>query len=207
MTFWEIYSMLCDRIGKKPNTVARELGFSSAICTNWKTNGNAPRPDKLELIAEYFNVSTDYLLGKEIKNEIGEVVDSKYERIVPIYESVSAGLGINAEDYVIGYTPATIRSDKEASETIAIKVKGDSMYPRIMDGDIILVHKQPTAENKETAVVRIDDSYVVKQFIKESDRIVLHSHNPEYMDREFVGEDMNRVEIIGVVTSLQRYKP
>lgn len=205
MSFYDRYSELCKRIGKDETPVAIEMGFSNATSSYWKKSGCMPSKKTVKIVADYFGVSVDYF--REIKNEVGEVVDSKYRRIVPIYESVSAGLGINAEDYVIGYTPATIRSDKEASETIAIKVKGDSMYPRIMDGDIILVHKQPTAENKETAVVRIDDSYVVKQFIKESDRIVLHSHNPEYMDREFVGEDMNRVEIIGVVTSLQRYKP
>jgi repressor LexA len=123
-------------------------------------------------------------------------------RQIPIFESVSAGFGTSANDYILGYMPLYIHSDLEADNTIAIKVSGNSMYPKIEDGDIIVVHKQYEVENKKIAVIKIDDDYFVKQFVKESNKVILHSLNPEYQDREFVGEQMNRVEIVGVVKQI-----
>lgn len=65
MTFWEMFYNLCIENGTRPNTVAKELGFSSAVCTQWKKGQQKPSVEKIAKIAEYFNVSTDYLLGKE----------------------------------------------------------------------------------------------------------------------------------------------
>ena len=204
MSFFERFKALCDARGTTPNKVVSELGYSNSICSVWKKSGNPPRPDKLKDISDYFNVPTDYFYDIDynaLAHDIGHIeTRNDYDRVIPIFESVSAGLGINASDYIIGYESISIRSDKEASETIGIKVKGYSMYPEIKDGDIIIVHKQPECENKKIAVVRVDDSYYVKQFIREDDKIILHSINPEYQDREFVGDDMNKVIIIGIVT-------
>lgn len=203
MSFFERFKEICTQRGTTPNKVVSELGYSNSICSVWKKSGNPPRPDKLKEISNYFGVSPDYFYDidyDKLQREVGSLDDQPYKRIIPIFESVSAGLGINASDYIIGYESISIRSDKEASETIGIKVKGFSMYPEIKDGDIIIVHKQPECENKKIAVVRVDDSYYVKQFIKEDDKIILHSINPEYQDREFVGDDMNKVIIIGIVT-------
>ena len=203
MLFYEKFIELCAKNNTKPTIVLRNLGFSPGLQTQWKNGKQNPSTTKLYAIADYFGVSPDYFYDidyDKLQREVGSLDDQPYKRIIPIFESVSAGLGINASDYIIGYESISIRSDKEASETIGIKVKGYSMYPEIKDGDIIIVHKQPECENKKLAVVRVDDSYYVKQFIKEDDKIILHSINPEYQDREFVGDDMNKVIIIGIVT-------
>ena len=204
MLFYEKFIELCAKNNTKPTIVLRNLGFSPGLQTQWKNGKQNPSTTKLYAIADYFGVSPDYFYDIDytaIAHDIGHLtVRNDDERIIPIFESVSAGLGINASDYIIGYESISIHSDKEASETIGIKVKGFSLYPEIKDGDIIIVHKQPECENKKIAVVRVDDSYYVKQFIKEDDKIILHSINPEYQDREFVGDDMNKVIIIGIVT-------
>lgn len=72
MTFWESFYFLCEKHNTKPNAVAKELGFSTAICTKWK-NGSDPSGKSIAKIAEYFNVSTDYLLGQ--KSEIDKQLD------------------------------------------------------------------------------------------------------------------------------------
>lgn len=66
--FWDIYCYLCFKNNKKPNSVASEIGLSNAVCTKWK-NGTVPNSEALSKIAEYFNVTTDYLLGKKNKAE------------------------------------------------------------------------------------------------------------------------------------------
>lgn len=206
MNFFERFKAICDERGTTPNKVVSELGYSNSICSVWKKSGNPPRPDKLKKLAEYFDVPIAYFLADtEIsESEKQSFLNLSCHRVIPVFESVSAGMGINASDYVIDYIVKYIRSDLEASETMGIKVKGNSMYPKIEDGDIIIVHKQFEIDNKKLAVVRVDDSYLVKQFIKEDDRIILHSLNPEYQDKEFIGEDMNRVQIVGQVTAIQK---
>ena len=62
--FFDKYSELCKKKGKTPTGVAIELNVSRATVNYWK-NGNVPKQDTLIKIANYFNVSVDYLLGNE----------------------------------------------------------------------------------------------------------------------------------------------
>lgn len=61
--FWERFYSLCIDNGTKPNAVAKQLGFSSAVCTQWKQRGTTPKFEYLYKIAAYFGVSVDYLSG------------------------------------------------------------------------------------------------------------------------------------------------
>lgn len=62
MTFWDKYNSLCLAIGAKPNTVARVLGFSTAVCTQWKQGLQNPSYDKASKIAQFFDISISQLL-------------------------------------------------------------------------------------------------------------------------------------------------
>lgn len=64
MLFWDRFSFLCSEKNKKPNTVCKELGLSTATATHWK-NGTIPKGDVLVSVAQYFSCSVDYLLGRE----------------------------------------------------------------------------------------------------------------------------------------------
>ena len=65
--FFVRYKELCDEIGKSPSAVAEELGINKSNVSNWKNNGYVPRGDALKKIADYFGVTTDYLLCVEDK--------------------------------------------------------------------------------------------------------------------------------------------
>ena len=67
--FFDIYKSLCDMHGLSPNGAAKILGLSSATVTKWKQTGAVPKGETLNKIAEYFNVSVDYLLGNEEKDD------------------------------------------------------------------------------------------------------------------------------------------
>lgn len=66
--FFVRYSELCTAANGTPNSIAKELGVSSGSVTAWK-NGAEPRPKTLSKIADFFGVTTDYLLGKEDQKE------------------------------------------------------------------------------------------------------------------------------------------
>ena len=69
MTFYERFVMLCDKKGVKPGRVASECNINRSNVTSWKNNGYTPRGDVLQRIANYFDVSVDFLLGEEQKEK------------------------------------------------------------------------------------------------------------------------------------------
>ena len=74
--FWSNFVKLCSDNNKKPNPVAKELGFGSSAVTYWK-KGTIPSDTSLRKIADYFGVTVDYLLGKEEKHSEPEVLPDK----------------------------------------------------------------------------------------------------------------------------------
>lgn len=66
--FYDVYCELCQKNGLTPSGAATKIGFNRASVTVWKTTGKAPKQDLLLKIADYFGVTTDYLLtGEEAK--------------------------------------------------------------------------------------------------------------------------------------------
>lgn len=213
--FWNNFVLLCNKNEVSPNYVAKKLGISSGTVTGWK-QGSSPRDTALQKIAHYFGVTVEDLLGNtesRPKSSIeattqkgkGEVIflpDSN-AYMIPLFESVSAGFGAYPNENIISYEICNIGSPAEAAETICIKVKGDSMYPKIEDGDIIQVHKQTSVDSGKIAVVLIDgEEALVKKIVYGSDWIELHSFNPMYPVMRFDGQDVLRVQVLGLVRKI-----
>lgn len=64
--FFDQYCLLCANAGKTPTSVVVELGLAKSNVSNWK-NGRLPKLDVLQKVADYFGVTTDYLLNGEKK--------------------------------------------------------------------------------------------------------------------------------------------
>ena len=73
--FYDKLKSLCEQRGVKPSRVAIECGFSKGSVSHWKNDGTVPQREILIKIAEYFNVTVDYLLGNE-KTDSTAVIDS-----------------------------------------------------------------------------------------------------------------------------------
>lgn len=63
--FYDRFKELCDQRGITCNRAALDMGLSNATPTAWKKRGLTPKADTLAIIANYFGVTTDYLLGEE----------------------------------------------------------------------------------------------------------------------------------------------
>ncbi len=205
--FWNNFVNLCNNKGKSPTAVISELGISRGSVTHWRT-GKVPHHNTLLKIADHFNVTVDYLLGKENAPDVKSnaiILDPAKTRMIPVYESVSAGFGTVAQNLILEYMPIYIHSDLEASETICIKVTGDSMSPEIDNGDIIQVHKTSAVDSGDIAVVLVDgEEALVKKIVYDESCMELHSINPAYPTVRFCGADLMRVQILGVVKNTLR---
>jgi repressor LexA len=205
--FWEIFSKLCLQRGKSPNAVAKELKISSGSVTNWK-NGTIPNNSALLKLANYFNVSVDYLLGKEdaIPTDTTgfTVADQSKVRMIPVYDTASAGFGALASSQPSEYTPMYFENTYEADNTICIRVKGDSMSPVVNNGDLVHVLKQDIVDRGSMAVVLVDDEGFVKYIEYGAGWIELRSANPAYSTMRYEGQETERVRIVGLVTGSTR---
>lgn len=192
--------------GLTQEELAEKLGYKSRSSINKIETGGRDIPrSQIQKIADILEVSPISLLGLEDNNPVesnATMLPDSNVRMIPVYESVSAGFGAHAENMIVDYMPLYIVSAAEAENTLIIRVEGDSMYPKIEDGDSIQVLRQDFAESGQVAVLLIDgEDAVVKQFFHDPDAktVTLHSFNPDYKDRVFEGIEITKLRILGVV--------
>ena len=118
---------------------------------------------------------------------------------IPIVGTITAGEPILAVENIEDYFP--MQPDFISSrDTFMLHVRGESMINAgIMDGDLVIVQQQPTADNGDIVVAMIDDSATVKRFYKEDGHYRLQPEN-DAMDPIIVPE----VSVIGKVIGLYR---
>lgn len=205
--FWDNFSFLCTQKGTSPTAVISALNISRGSVTHWKT-GKVPHHNTLIKIADYFSVSVDYLLGNTTpftSIPTAPNADMLDETVynVPVFESVSAGFGAYPDNHITGYIPMFFSSHTEAEESIFVIVRGDSMFPKIEDGDTVLVHKQASVDSGSLAVVLVDgEDALVKKIVYGETWIELQSINPMYPPMRFSGQDVLRVQVLGIVKKI-----
>ena len=138
------------------------------------------------------------------KNRAIEIV-SKDEIIqkmvrVPLVDTVACGQPIFAYESMEGYYPLPEEFFGSGDELFMLRCKGDSMIELGMfDGDMVIVRKQPYAENGQVVVALIEDEATVKRFFQRKDHFVLHPENIYYNDII-----CDHVDILGIVQGLIR---
>ena len=120
--------------------------------------------------------------------------------LVPRVGAIACGEPILAEQNIETYDK--IPEDWRADFTLVCE--GDSMEPRVKDGDVVAIRTQPTVENGEIAAVRIDDEATLKHVYHYPDRLVLQPENPAFPPIVLVGEEINRAVIEGKAVGLCR---
>jgi repressor LexA len=91
-------------------------------------------------------------------------------------------------------------------EYFGLRVRGNSMEPKISDGDVVIVRKQSDADDGDLVIALVNgDDAVVKRLKKYADGIALVSNNPAYQPMYFSRAEIDScpVEIIGKVKELR----
>ena len=164
------------------------LNESDGQISSWYNGRYRPNAEKMAMIAKALGVSVDYLLGKE------EAQTEKPPKIheVSVLGKVAAGVPISAQEDIIG----SIWTDKEC---FALKVKGDSMSPRIMDGDIVLVKKQESAEDGDLVIAEIDGEATCKVLKRTHGSVMLVPFNAAFAPFVYTGQEAEDLRILGKV--------
>ena len=206
----------------------KDLNFANGYIGQLK-KGVFP-DDRLKAIADYLNVQSAYLTGEsefKTKEEMFAFLDEKYNKdgklakqvkkieeldkkgkIIPVLGDVAAGVPIEAVEDILDYEEISNVMAK-TGEYFGLRIKGDSMSPRIVEGDVVIVRQQNYANNGDLVIVLVNgDSATCKRLMKYKDGISLISFNPAYEPMTFSKDEIinKPIKIIGkVVENRQKY--
>ncbi len=186
----KIYEFLLEKAKDNMTPSVREIGAAVGLRSTSSVQANL---DSLEA-AGY--IQRPPMLKRCIKI-VGQADNVTH---VPVLGTVTAGMPILAVEEIEGYLPFSMPGAQD-KELFALKVKGESMlWAGILDGDIVIVERTPTARNGEIVVALIDDSATVKTFYKENGHFRLQPENDA-----FEPIIVNEVIILGKVIASYRY--
>lgn len=181
------------------NKLAEDLKISKSTISMYENGNREPDFETLEVIADYFNVSLGSLIGSVAPQRSMQGVS------VPVLGYVRAGIPIEAIEDILDYEEISQEMAAQG-EYFALRIKGDSMEPKISEGDVVIVRKQDVVENGELAVVLVNgNDATVKRFYKNDNGVTLISTNPIYPPFVYSKKDVDElpVRVIGKVVELR----
>lgn len=200
-----------EKLDLTQSDIANELGLNKSTIQRYETGKiDSLKLPVVEAIARFLGVNPAWLIGKseekQLTKYLSNALPAETEFVnIPILGSVSAGLGCLADNEVIGHDPWSASSIKQGHNYIVLKVSGDSMYPSLIENDLVLIQCQNTIDSGRIAVVTINgDEGVIKKVKYGSDWIELHSINPMYPVRRFEDEDVELIRVMGLVVESKR---
>lgn len=201
----EKIKFLRENKGYNMRQMASELNLPYTTYVNYEKNAREPSFEQLLLIAKYFGVSTDYLMGVKNTPLAGFRVDNLFEkhpniipipeiRKVPLLGAVACGEPIYCEENEWVRLPNNIHAD------FCLRCEGNSMInARIFDGDIVFIQACQTVDNGQIAAVSIDNEATLKRvyYYPDKNKLVLTPENPIYEPFVYTDEELNDIYILG----------
>jgi repressor LexA len=165
-----------------------------------------PTLETLKMLAKAMNIKIDELVRMIDGDTVIELKPRKGVQI-PILGRVVAGVPIEATENILGYEEITEHMAC-TGEYFALRIKGDSMFPNICNGDTVIVKKQETVESGDIAIVLINGNEATVKKVKfNSNGITLIGFNLSVYEPHFYTSDeisKYPVTIIGKVVELRR---
>lgn len=193
----------------KPVELHEKTNISESLISKYLSGNAIARQRKLSILSEALNINPVWLMGYDAPmennvsiNELGNpVVD------IPLLDSVKSGYDYLAQENRIGTVKVETSLVEDGSDFFALKVKGDSMSPIFIEGDIVIVKKQNDCENNQIAIVIVNgDEGTIKKVRKTEQGIILKPLNPTYDPLIFTNQEIEEIPItiVGIVKQLKR---
>lgn len=190
----------CDQRGVKPTTACRESGVGTSFISDIN-RGQTPSVTKVQMLATYLGVTTSELLGEptpEMKKGI----------CIPVLGEIPAGIPIEAVEEILDWEEIPPEWVTGGRQYFGLKVKGDSMWPKYLDGDTVILLKESSCDSGDDCAVLVNgDAATLKQvYIRDDGSMEIRPLNPSYPPRTFTPSEIQSlpVAIAGVVVELRR---
>ena len=223
-----VFALLKEQ-NKTKAAMANHLGVSRSAISQWEKNGTDPTFEQCVSLADFFNVNLADIYFSDEANAVitrasSNVSDAIFKHIsetgrqptitefdniypisvkkFPLLGEIACGEPIFANEDRESY----ILSGTNIDADFCLKAKGDSMMgARILDGDIVFIKETSIVDNGDIAAVAIDDEVLLKRFeyFKEENILALHSENPRYRTKRYMGEELNHIRVLGKAVAFQ----
>ena len=195
----ELVKKLTEEQGMSMSELARRVGTAKSAISRY-FNGTREFPlNKVEEFASALHTTPDFLLGMEYEPQPSQGLQ------IPVLGNVAAGIPISAVEDILDYEEVP-QSWENQGEFFALRIKGDSMQPKMDDGDVVIVRQQSDANSGDTVIVLVNgDDATCKKLQKTENGIMLVSTNPNYLPMFFTNEEIvtKPVVILGKVVELR----
>lgn len=167
--------------------LAKDMDLSKSSISMYENGQRLPSFEVLEAFADYFNVSLSVMNGEP---------ENGAHRI-PVVGSVRAGIPTEAVEDIVDWEEIP-RAQACRGDYIGLKVKGSSMEPRFIEGDTVIVRRQPDVKSGEIAIVFVNgDDATMKKVLKQPNGITLIAFNPAVYEPHFYSNE--QIEELPVV--------
>lgn len=200
--------------------LADRLGVPYQSIGQWERSVRNPKIETLQKIAEALDVDINWLMhGKTLEQRdqaMKDYVARRFKSIethpdgiirVPVYGVIPAGIPMSAIEEVLDYEEMPSGRDTVGKEFFALKIKGDSMFPNYIDGDVVIFQKQDVCDSgKDCAVMVNGDDATFKRIERKANGVMLKPLNPAYETMFFTNEEIEAkpVRILGVAIEIRR---
>lgn len=189
-----------ERLELSQEALAKRIGVSQQAVDRWENAGIVPRNKAIQAMMGLFGLTRDELFGDPVPKK------TKGVRI-PVLGRVVAGIPIDAVEEIIDYEEITPEM-AATGEFFALQVKGDSMTPKLEEGDVVIVKRQSDVESGDIAIVLVNGyEATVKQIKKVDGGIMLFGFNPSVYEPHFYSNkeiESLPVQVLGKVVEMRR---
>ncbi|HAR6083595.1 TPA: helix-turn-helix domain-containing protein [Staphylococcus pseudintermedius] len=202
----EVMSKNIRRLMKENNVDRKQLSTDLKVkyttLSDWINAKTYPRIDKIELLANYFNVNKSDLVEDKTKQQI----DTLPVTAIPVVAKINAELPIYTEENIIEYTYISTQMTRGGKELFGLKVSGDSMDKEFREDDVVIVEKDTIVENGQIGVVNVNGYNATVSRVRYSeDKIILlpESNNSDHLPQIYSND--NEIKIVGKVVSSMKF--
>ena len=192
---------------RKQIDLVRMTGIGKASICTYLSGKYEPKQANTYKLAEALNVNPAWLMGQDVPMELTassalphpDLLTVRKKR-VRMLGSIAAGEPIYADEDRDTYV--AVDSDLECD--FALRISGDSMSPRLLDGDTVFFREQDDVNDGQIAAVIIDGNATLKHVYHLPNGIQLVSDNPKYPPMIFDAQNSDSARIIGLAVGYQR---
>ncbi|WP_311537051.1 XRE family transcriptional regulator [uncultured Anaerococcus sp.] len=185
--------------GKTQGELSKQLYVTASSIGMYERDERTPSTDVLKKYSQLFDVSLDYILGND------RPVEGQDYITINVYGSIPAGIPIEAIEDISDTEDLSFKEYDKNKTYLGLKVDGDSMYPKYLDGDTVIIEKTPDCESGTDAAVYVNGyEATLKTVIKnENGTVTLRPINPNYSPQTY-GPGDEPVRILGIVKEIRR---
>ena len=181
--------------GVSQQVLADSVGISRSAVAMWE-KGTEPSNEMLSVLADYFGVTIDYLLDRKPTGTR-----------IPVLGRIPAGIPLEAIEDILDWEEIPKEWVTGDKQYFALKVRGDSMSPEYLDGDIIILQRASDCDSgKDCAVMVNGNDATFKRVRKKGQTLILQPLNHNYDPFIYTEEEVKQlpVTILGFVVEQRR---